>query len=81
MVEKLVSITCADIISSVRAEFYDLEKRSIADAMCVLTKMINLGADDNSIGVWSDDLMNVMEVIASYNETLNAMRETKDSEK
>ena len=51
----------------------------IANSLSILASLIQAGRDDESINVWTDDLLKVMATIAEYNNLYNAIAETTDN--
>jgi hypothetical protein len=60
-------------------EDQEIVATDIANSLSILASMIQAGRDDESINVWTDDLLRVMATIAEYNNLYSAIAETTDN--
>ena len=60
-------------------EDQEIVATDIANSLSILASLIQAGRDDESINVWTDDLLRVMATIAEYNSLYSAIAETTDN--
>ena len=62
------------------SEEYELAKASIADSLSALANIISAGRDNDNVNMWTDDLLRVAYTIGQYNEMVNALYQTRDTQ-
>lgn len=68
-----------DIEYARKGEDREIVVTNIANSQSILASLIQAGRDDESINVWTDDLLRVMATIADYNDLYSAIAQTTDN--
>ena len=75
-----VTLDALDRISGLRnGNEMEMIKAGIADSYATLSELINAGRDEETIAVWTDDLLKVMFVLSDYNALVNSLQDVPEN--